>query len=117
MPIKFFSTIWFTLILAIAIAFLIFIACQKFFDITDSVVISLCITIIITLMTQKVIAEKELKKETKEEANSIIAYVDKQDRKIIDSLNQHIEESNNSNKTVMNYIKSIDDKLDSLLNR
>jgi predicted PurR-regulated permease PerM len=117
MPLKFFSTIWFTLILSIAIAFLIFIACQKFFDVTDSIVVSLCITIIITLMTQKVIAEKEVKKEAKEEASAIIAYVDKQDRKIIDSLNQHIEESNNSNETVMNYIKSIDSKLDSLLSR
>jgi len=117
MPHKFFSTIWFTLILASAIAVLVFLACQKFFDITDSFVISFCITIIISLMTQKVIAEKEIKKEKKEEMAALIEYVDKQDKKIINSLNQHIAESNRTNENMKEWMKSIDGKLDDLLNR
>lgn len=68
-------------------------------------------------MTQKIATDKEVKKEKKEETQAIFDYVDKQDKKIMDSLNQHIEESNESNRVLMTFIKSIDDKVTKLLNR
>jgi len=48
---------------------------------------------------------------------ALIEYVDKQDKKIINRLNQHIEESNRTNENMKEWMKSIDGKLDDLLNR
>ncbi len=117
MPRSFIYSIWFSLIIAFAISALIFILCRNFFEINDAIVISVCSTIIIFLMTQKIATDKEVKKEKKEDKAEIIEYVDKQDRVIIAQLNQHIEESDRVNEAMTKLIGSIDRKLNILIAR
>lgn len=51
------------------------------------------------------------------QVNDLRLYVNKQDENIINSLNQHIVESANSDQNMMELIKSIDNKVNVLLSR
>lgn len=126
MPKKFLNSIWCTFIISIAIAIIVFFLTQRIFGNQEPVIISVCVSIIIFLLTQKLIMEKEENKQKKQEDERIThelnirptyKYVDDQDDKIMDALKQHTEDSAETNKRLVELIKSVDGNVKILLGK
>ncbi len=99
---------------------------SKFFD----VLAGLAITILTVLLTQSLIAGRDYKKKVRDDIDSkasiqqvqtqkqdIINYVDQQDKNVDEKLEQHMQESRETDAREMELIKSMDRKIDILLNR
>jgi len=70
-------------------------------------------------MSQSFLTRRERDINIKEELSCrpTFYYVDKQDENLRKTLILHIDESNKTNETLMNYIKSMDGKIDILLRK
>jgi len=126
MPKKFLNSIWCTLIISIAIAIIVFFLTRRIFGEQEPVIISVCVSIIIFLLTQKLIMEKEEGKQKRLEDERIshefnirptFQYVDEQNRKTMEALRQHIEESEKSNEHIIKLIDQVDGNVKILLGK
>jgi len=80
---------------------------------------SSAIAILAVLVAQSLITERESSAsiQTELDKKASIEYVNKQDENIVNTLNQHIQESNRSDEIQMKYIMSIDANVRTLLNK
>ena len=92
------------------------------------ILISVAGSFLLLILTQRFATGREYAKSIKEEFDKrptteevnlkfseVKSYIDKQDENLINYINQHIIESNKTDQTLMNYIKSMDGKIDILL--
>jgi len=84
-----------------------------------TVLVSSAVSILIFIMSQSLLTKKERDINIKQELSvrPTFDYVDKQDENLRKTLILHIDESNKTNETLMNYIKSMDGKIDILLRK
>lgn len=91
---------------------------------------TVCLAVLVLLLTQGIISRREYNtrlkiqfddRPTKTEVNSQVSslqnYVDKQDDNIKNSLIQHIEEDKKSTENLKEWMRSIDGKLNIIINR
>lgn len=123
---KFLTSVWCTLIVAIALGTIFFFATGKIFNGGESTIVSLSVTIIIFLVTQKLIVEREMTKNKKIEDDNInrefklrptFDYVDRGDERVVNMLKEHIRVSAEANDVLMKYLGSMDEKLNSIINK
>jgi hypothetical protein len=126
MPIKFFRSIWFALILSLLIAIILFSSLSRLIGGPDSVYISASVSILIFLLTNKTTVDREEQKLKKCEEEKIyeelnkkpdFKYVDEKDANTVNMLRQHMDESKISDKKQMDLVRSMDNKLDILINK
>ncbi len=81
-------------------------------------IMTVTIAILTVILTQGLTNKREITKGIKDEMNkkAPYEYVDKQDANITNSLEQHIRESNETDRVTMELIRSIDSNVKVLLN-
>jgi len=81
--------------------------------------VSSAVSILILFLGQSFLTKRENDVNIKAELSCrpTYEYVDKQDENLRKTLILHIDESNKTNETLMDYIKSMDRKIDILLNK
>ena len=84
-----------------------------------TVMMSSAVSILILILSQSLFLkhEKEVNIDEALSCRPTFEYVDKQDEQLRKTLIQHVEESNKTNETLMDYIKSMDRKIDILINK
>lgn len=77
------------------------------------------IAIIAVLLTQKIVSGREQGSSIQNQLSirPTYDYVNQQDKNIINYVDQHVDESTKANDVLMGYIKSMDGKIDILLNK
>jgi hypothetical protein len=88
---------------------------NKVFQILLTACISVILLFVAQSLTEKSDKKRDIDKELQTKAS--IEYVDKQDLSVINYVKQHSEESERADNQLMNYIKSMDRKIDILLSK
>ncbi len=126
MPPKFLNSVWCMLIIALAISVISYFLMYRLWGGNEPVIISVCISVIFFLLSNKLIHDREEKKSKREENDKLLAeiekratveYVDTQDDHILDRFDQHLKESKESDRDRMELIKSMDGKLTRLYDK
>lgn len=126
MPPKFLNSVLFMLIIALAIAVISFFLLGRLYGGNEPGIISTCFAIIVFLLGNKLVHDREEKRSKREENDKLLAeiekratvdYVDKQDNHMIDLFEQHLAESKESDAKGMRLIESMDRKLDKLIDK